>query len=242
MNTIYESGVVTVIHGDARDVMPTLGRESVDCIVTDPPYGEAWRSNTRAERFDAIAGDATEEEATDLLAAVTPEMVRVLRRTRHIYTFGLGLTHDLLPEKAQSQLVWDKERIGSGDLSKAWGPSHEPIYFHARASDRANAKTAGGLTARLRRGSVLRVPRLNAKQVYRHPTEKPVELLRQLVESSTTMGEWVLDPFAGSGSTGVAAVLEGRRALLVEVDQGYAEVAAERAAEAESCMASVVGL
>lgn len=233
MEPLYESDHATVIHGDARDVLPTLGRESVDCVVTDPPYGQAYQSNQRGERHRALAGDGSPEEARALLDAVTPDLVRVLRRTRHLWTFGLMPAHKLLPERAQTDVVWNKERMTGGDLTSAWGRSHEPIYLSVRAADATNARNgAGSLAARLRRGSVITVPRAHSSK--RHPTEKPVELVRQLVESSTTVGEVVLDPFAGSGSTGVAAVLEGRRCLLVEMDREYAEIAADRIKGAEA--------
>lgn len=238
---VYQSDRVTVLCDDARIALDGLASESADCVVTDPPYGVAWRSNTRGERFASITGDESVEDATDLLSEVTPELVRVTRRTRHLYTFGLPLTHPLLPVKAD--LVWDKGRNGSGDLSQVWGPSHEALFFHVRAADKTNAQRgAGSLAARLRRGSVLRVKRLSATQVKRHPTEKPVELLSQLIESSTQRGELVLDPFAGVGSTAVAAILTGRRALVIELDPGYAAIAAERCAAAEAVMDKVAGL
>lgn len=233
---VYESEAVTIWAGDAREVLPTLGAESVDLVATDPPYGMEWQSNTRKEAFAPIQGDDGGAEA--LLAAVAPELVRVTRRTRHIYTFGLPVVHPLLQAKAE--LVWDKERLGSGDLTSAWAPSHERIYFHVRAQDKCNAERGGKLAARLRRGSVIRLRRLSAMQVKRHPTEKPVELMRQLVESSSAFGETVLDPFAGVGSTLVAAVLEGRRAIGIELEPHYALIAKDRVVTAEQAMSAAV--
>jgi len=88
---------------------------------------------------------------------------------------------------------------------------------------------------RLRKGSVLRFGPPTGRTV-RHPSEKPVPLLRELIESSTRQGEVVLDPFAGSGSTGVAAVLSGRRAILVESHYEYALLARDRVLRAEQAM------
>lgn len=236
MKPYYESEQATIWCADARLVLPTLKAESVDLVVTDPPYGVEWQSSWRNEGFGRIDGDGT--EAVALVAAVSSEIVRLIRPRRHVYTFGLAIVDPMLP--ATAELVWDKERIGMGNLSQVWGPSHEPIYFHVRASDRKDGERGrGNLAARLRRGSVLRVPRLNAVQVKRHPTEKPVALLRQLVESSSAFGEAVLDPFAGVGSTLVAAILEGRRALGVEIEEKYARIAVERVIEAERVSAEM---
>lgn len=223
MTAFYERDGVSIYLGDCREILPTLARESHDLIVTDPPYGVGWQSNARSESFAPIAGD---DGSLDVPAALSLAGL-ALRRSRHAYVFG---RFDLaFPLVAKADLVWDKELMGSGDLTSAWGPSHEPIMFAYRVADRAAANMRGGaVPARLRHGTVIRCKRPNATGVRRHPTEKPVALLRQLVESSSHVGESVLDPFLGSGSTLVAAVLEGRVGLGIELDEGYAETAAKR--------------
>lgn len=108
------------------------------------------------------------------------------------------------------------------------------VSFGIRVTSKAErAKGAGNLAARLRAGSVLRHARPSGPRVTRHPTEKPVPLMAELIESSSRRGETVLDPFAGSGSTLVAAVLTGRRAIGCELDPRYVDVACRRIAEAE---------
>jgi site-specific DNA-methyltransferase (adenine-specific) len=72
----------------------------------------------------------------------------------------------------------------------------------------------------------------------RHPSEKPVGLLGEMIESSSRRGELVLDPFAGVGSTGVAAVLAGRRSYQVEIDERYVQIAVDRMVSAERLAAS----
>ena len=76
----------------------------------------------------------------------------------------------------------------------------------------------------------------------RHPTEKPVALMRLLIESSSLPGEIVLDPFAGVGSALVAAVVTGRRAIGIEIDKRYAEIAAERLRDAEAIAREIARL
>ena len=227
MGAYYKDENATLYLGDARDVLPAFGDESIDLFVSDPPYGVRQRANTRQKRFDLIEGDNSPEAAKQLLADVTPDIVRVVRRSRHLYTFGLALEHELVP--TATELIWDKGRVGSGNMTSPWGPQHEHLFFQVRAPDRHNAqKGTGKLAAKLRKGSVLRVKRLSAMQVRRHPTEKPVELIQELIESSSNLGERVLDPFAGSGSTLVAAVIEGRKAIGIELEEKYAEIAAQR--------------
>lgn len=219
----WSDGDATVFVGDCREILPQLPRDSVDLIVTDPPYGQAWRSGFRKTRLDEIAGD---DGTLDVAECITLAC-RVLRHQRHLYVFGPA---DLssCPLGATAELRWDKQVVGPGDLTLPWGPSHEPITFGVyipRPSNRAAGR--GGLAARLRRGSVLRVPRAHAGQLEdskgQHSTPKPVYLLRQLIESSSCLGETVLDPFAGHGPTLVAARLEGRKAIGIELDERHAE-------------------
>lgn len=225
MTPYYDDGQCVIYHGDCREVLPTL-TETVDLLLTDPPYGENWQSNFRDRPFDAIQGD---DGSLDVCEAISLACKR-LRRHRHVYVFGRpDLSGAPLTEAVE--LIWDKEMLGLGDLSLPWGTSHEPITFATYEYSTANrARGKGRLAARLRQGSVLRVPRPNAAAVRHHPTEKPVYLLRQLIESSSLIGETVLDPFIGVGSTAVAARLEGRRCIGIEIDERYCEVAAKRLA------------
>lgn len=215
--------------GDALDILPTLPRGSVELIATDPPYGVEWRSNHRREAFPLIAGD----HSTDVARAVLAEALPVLRNRRHLYVFGPEAIVDGLPIGAASELVWDRMTKGSGNLMSPWGPSHDRLTFATYVNDgkRARETSGGRLSARLRRGSIIAARRPHGGGAD-HPTRKPVALMRQLVESSTLPGETVLDPCAGTGATGVAAVLAGRSAVLIELDPGFAERAAGRLAEA----------
>lgn len=217
-------GRLVIYHGRAEDVLPALARDSADLIVTDPPYGVEWRSNRRRQRFEALAGDTDTDAAMAGLAAALP----LLRRGRHLYIFG---RFDLrgLPLSEPVELIWDKEHRSGGDLASPWGSQHEYIQFAVYNRSRSNrADGAGRLAARLRQGSVLRCPRPNGSAVTRHPTEKPVRLLRQLIESSSLIDETILDPFMGSGSTGEACKREGRRFIGIEIEERYCEIAAGR--------------
>lgn len=229
MQPYYQDADCTLFHGDCRDVLPRLERGSVDLILTDPPYGVHWNGTSMRTRmqFGPIANDDGTLPLTDILRAA----LNTLRRGRHIYCFGLRDYMDL-PIGGQTELIWDKGILGPGDLTRPWGPSHEPIAFGVHQPSRANREaSAGQLSARLRRGSVLRSQRANGCAVTTHPTEKPVDILRQMIESSTVWGECVLDPFAGSGSTLVAAKLEGRKSIGIEVEEKYCAVAVRRLAQ-----------
>ncbi|MFD5838212.1 DNA-methyltransferase [Streptomyces collinus] len=229
----YQSDRVTLYRGDAAALVGTL--PSVDLLATDPPYGVKFISRRNAHtatRFGPLLGDDGALDAPALLGALTRAH---LRNRRHAYVFGYR--PDQLADPMQlgstAELIWDKGAPGRGNFEMPWGPAHELITFGARSQSAAGRANGDGKTvARLRAGSVLRYPRPSSS-TGRHPTEKPVSLMAELIESSSRRGETVLDPFAGSGSTLVAAVLTGRRAIGCELDTRYVEVAVSRLSKAE---------
>lgn len=216
----FQKHGVTLYHADCRDI-------SVECdlIVTDPPYGQEFVSGRSGGKWGMLFGD-DEPETVELALA---HALKGLRRGRHVYVFSGRLDLSSLPLCGITELIWDKAVIGMGDLSLPWGPQHEKIVFATYEISKANRdKGYGNLSARLRKGSVLRSLRAQSGGVKHHPTEKPVDVLRQLIESSSVMGEVVYDPFAGSASTLIAAALEGRLAIGCEIDERYCEAAAKR--------------
>lgn len=220
MQKYYDKNGVTLYFGDCREIdVPH------DLLVTDPPYWQQFESGKACGRWGAITGD-------DDIGGVHARLAHVLkslRRGRHAYIFGNRLDLTKLPLCGLAEIIWDKGVIGMGDLTSPWGPQHENITFAVYELSKANReKGYGNLAARLRKGSVLRSMRPHSGRVQHHPTEKPVDILRQLIESSSVMGETVCDPFAGSGSTLIAAALEGRLAVGCEIEERYCEAAAKR--------------
>lgn len=230
---VYETDLVSVWHGDARDVLAKMPRESVDLILTDPPYGVEWQSNLRGQPFEQLMGDGAGEADRAVITEIIEGCVRVVGQDRHLYVFG---PTDVLEGQKVSEvveLIWDKGVIGSGDVTSVWGPRHERISFTVSKCRHAGKAGKSVLPTRMRKGSVLQFMRPTGRKV-RHPSEKPaVGLLTELIESSSRRGETVLDVFAGTGGTGVAAILTGRRAILVEKDAQWIPVIVDRVKAAE---------
>lgn len=228
---LYESERATVVLGDATGPDVINAAPTADLLATDPPYGVRWQSGCRAEKYPELAGD----DGTLDVPAVLGAWTRRLKTNRHAYVFGYR--PDQLAESMKlggtTELVWDKTSVGLGDLTLPWGPSREPITFGVyNNSAKARQEGGGRLAARMRQGSVLSITRRSGVNS-RHPTEKPVRLMAQIVESSSLRGELVIDPFSGGGSTLVAAILTGRRAYGVELDARYANVTVDRVRKAE---------
>ena len=218
---------VTLIHGDCLLLMRNLPPGSVDCILTDPPYGIDYRSKPRAYRDDwklRIANDRAP------FIWWLFEAFRVLRDGGCLACFCRWDVEEVFRSAirtagfaVKSQVIWDKGVHGQGDTRAAFGPRHENLVFAVKG----RFAFPGG-----RPPSVLRVNRVGGRSLV-HPAEKPVELLALLIRHLTREGDLVLDPFLGSGATAVAALRLGRRGLGMELDAGDLETAARRVASTE---------
>ncbi len=208
----YADGRATLYHGDCRDILPRLA--PVDLVLADPPYGVTYVSNHNVGRGTQPITNDGARLSLALQRAVIP-----LLKARHVLWFTrwdawpdvwmeLGMWFPL-----RGLLIWDKNDPGMGDLNH-WGPSYELI------ASAGTGKTIGG-----RDQSVLRYPKVPSAN-RNHPTEKPPSLLEYLIGKLGAVT--VLDPFAGSGSTLVAAKNLGRRAIGIEIDERYCEIAARR--------------
>lgn len=200
----YEDDLVRLYHGDCRTIPEWL---TADVLVTDPPYGIAYQSNwTKGPKNKPIEGDNDPGVRDDVLArwGARPAIV-------------FGRWDAPRPAATRARLIWDKgDSPGMGDLKMPWGRSDEEVYVLGQGFQGA------------RSGSVLRskVQSVADKSRPLHPTPKPVSLMELLIAKCPP--GVVADPFAGSGSTLVAAKLQGRRAIGVELEERYCAMAAER--------------
>ncbi len=212
---MYEDESVQVYHGNCRKLTDIRA----DCIVTDPPYGVDRQSNARVDAMDKIQGDGKEFD----IARYLQVCLKALRRHRHMYVFGFSKTQLAdLPLSGFAELIWDKQLQSLGNLNLPWSASHEKITFCVYVDSAYDRKVGmWKLSARLRQQSVIACKRVNGVGVKNHPTAKPVPLLQQLLESSTVRGETVYDPFMGAGSTLLAAILCGRKAVGIDVDRKH---------------------
>lgn len=220
--------------GRAEDVLPDLGA-IYTLLLTDPPYGKGFVSGYVSRPIEGDTAAAREEVYHVLSVACS----RFARACQHLYVFGEWDLTQVRSVFKQATLIWDKGQPGMGDLDESWGGSYEPVQF-AVGHKTSRSRSEGPL--RKRRGTVLRHVPVTGTRASRHPTEKPVPLLRELTEMSSTYGDFVLDPYAGSGSTGVAALLEGRQFTGIEVNPRYFALSVARLRAAEAALAACQGL
>lgn len=208
-------------HLDCLEGMQKLPTESVDLIITDPPYGMSFVSNYRKEKYSAIKND----DDLSWLPSFIEKSYRVLKRDSNIYVFCSK--HHIAEfirriEKVftiKNILVWVKNNTSMGDLKGSYADKTEFIIFACKGKS-----TLRGFRA----NNVLEFDRTGNKH---HPTEKNVEMIKLFIEKSSDKNSVVLDPFMGSGTTAVACQQTGRRFVGFEISKEYVEVAEKRLAQ-----------
>lgn len=193
-------GNATLYLGDAREVVPGL---QFDSVCSDPPYGMAFQSNYREIQHRAIANDHNEELLLWACGLTPPHSSYLFCRWDNLATVP----------KPKSCVTWVKNNWSMGDLEHEHARQTEIALFYPGPE---HCFPKGRPT------DVIKAPRTGNDH---HPTEKPVQLMMALLE--WTRGT-VLDPFMGSGSTGVAAARLSRPFIGVEIDPTYFEIACKR--------------
>lgn len=205
------------------DGMREMADESVDLIVTDPPYLMNYVSAWRKHSFGKIKGDKSDFQ---LISDFFTESARLLKDGGGIYSFCSWQSVDFFKQefekhfKLKNILVWNKNNHGSGDLAGSYAPKHEFILFGAKGRHLLNKRIA----------DVVNCQRVDVNKMV-HPTEKPVPLLEIFIQNSSKVGDIILDPFSGCGSTGIACANLQRDFIGFELDENYAKIGNKRIKE-----------
>lgn len=241
MKPYYESDTAVIYHGDCRDVLRDLPSATIDVIWTDPPYGHANADGDllsrraeavkdgRATKLTPIANDH-QDDMRAVVDVMLTEASRLLKPDASACcvccggggptpTFAwLALRMDQNGLDFFHSVIWDKKNPGMGWRFRR---QHEMIMVSHRSG--------GTLRWNEERGAA--IPNILSYYPPRerlHPNEKPLELIAAFLSSVSKPGDTVLDPFMGSGSTLVAALACGRKAIGIELSEEYCELAATR--------------
>lgn len=214
MTQPVQIGRATLYLGDCREILPTLGK--VDAVVTDPPYGigvdtsmaasSGFKGGTMLARKGTYEATGWDDEV------IEPSlMASVMAAARHLVIFG-GNYYALPPTPCW--LVWDKETNGGfADCELAWTnlpKAVRRIRYMWNGMLRANNEPRGD-----------------------HPTQKPVGVMSWAISHLPDTAQTILDPFMGSGTTGVAAVQMQRDFIGIEREPKYFDIAARRIEDAQ---------
>lgn len=247
MKPYFHNASVTLYHGDCFDIMPTFAPGAFAAAITDPPYGHNNNNNDLISRRELALGERKRAdgapstrpiandgaEATDNFERFCKEAARL----RCCCCGGGGGGGGPDPQFARwslildryftfaQQVVWDKGPIGMG-----W--HYRRSYETILVGYRKGLKKAPWYSTSHTIENIIRPGdygiKKNIPQKNDHPTPKPVELFAHFIRLHTPEGATILDPFAGAGTAGVAAMRTGRKAVLIELEEKWCEMAAKR--------------
>ena len=204
--------------------MKSIKDNSIDLIVTDPPYGINFTKGYKSGSKELVHGD----DGFSVMVFVDElmrEFNRVLKPNSAVYIFT---RFDVYPYwwlkmknhfDTKNQIIWFKGGGGMGDLKGNFSFNYESIIYATNGKHQIRGK---------RDGSVWQIGK--CKQEY-HETQKPVDLLRKIILHSSDKDMTVLDPFMGSGSTGIACIEEERKFIGIEMVKKNYEIAEARLAK-----------
>ena len=218
-----------LFNGDCLDIMKEIPNESIDLIVTDPPYLMDYQSNRRdkKDRFDKIKND---KNNYSLIQNYLLECYRIARNNTAIYCFCSWHNIDFFKGefekyfKLKNIIVWNKNNHGTGDLKGSYAPKHEFILFGHKGRTLLREK---------RIADVIDCSKVSSKKLT-HPTEKPQNLLEIFIKQSSDDGDIVFDGFMGTGSCGIAANNLNRKFIGIELDKNYFDIAKDRIKKADN--------
>jgi site-specific DNA-methyltransferase (adenine-specific) len=199
MSRVERIGDATLYLGDCRNILPTLGK--VDAVVTDPPYGVGLDYNTT-------------DDTPEFVAAVAVPVVEECRRLAKRVVLTPGVRNLFVyPSPDHTGAIY----YPAGAGCNRWGfACWQPILYYGKDPYGGTGSRPDSFHA------------TDSAEKNGHPCPKPIGQMRRIVDRATLRGETVLDPFMGSGTTGVACAKLGRKFIGIEIDPGYFDIACRR--------------
>ena len=198
--------------------MKRIPDNSINMILTDPPYGMSFRSNHRKNKYENIKND----KDLSWLPVFAEECYRVSKDNSAHYIFCSFHHIDKFKQefekhfKVKNILTWVKNNTSMGDLKGDFAPKTEFILFLHKGRSLIRGKRDSNVLEYRRTGNKI------------HPTQKPLDLTEFLITKFSDPGDIVLDPFIGSGTTAVACINTDRNYIGFELDKTYYEQSLER--------------
>jgi len=210
-----------IILGDCLEKMKDIADNTIDLIVTDPPYLMDYKTGYRKNKRSMVEHDfkSTIDGDNDftLIEKFIEESYRLLKDNSAMYVFCNSLHVDYFKQSLEkhfdikNQIIWVKNNWTAGDLEASFGRQYEIIFLVNKGRKKINGK---------RLTDIWQFDRISGdKQI--HQNQKPIPLIRQCIEKHSNKGDLILDPFSGSGTTAIACIDTNRNYICIEKDKKY---------------------
>lgn len=217
--------------GDCLELMKDIPNESIDLIVTAPPYLIKYKTNRRKNKEHDFCSEILNDDNYDLISNYIKECFRILKNDTAMYMFCNCDRVDYFKQELEktgfnikNMIIWVKNNHTAGDLKAQFGKQYEIIFLVNKGRSLFNGK---------RITDVWNFDKVSGnKQV--HQNQKPLDLLEQCILKHSKENDIVFDGFMGSGSTGVACINTHRNFIGIELDENYFNIAKERIEKAKN--------
>ena len=208
-----------ILYSDCLEGLLQMDSDIVDLVLLDPPYFN-YKTGHRKDKADKLSQSIVQQPRDEQIEVIR-QCIRVLKPNRAFFVFtsweNIWWMSQPFLSLWRNMIIWDKGNWTAGDLKGSFGNQYEVILLGSKGKWEFKGK---------RESDIWRIPRVGTKRL--HPTEKPVELYLKIIENSTNVGDFVIDPYVGSGSSAEAAFRLGRNFLGYEIDKTFWERATKR--------------
>ena len=223
-----------IICADFFKQCKNISSDSVDLILTDPPYGINYRNGlSKKQKNIKIMNDGIDEIDWNIFFE---ECYRILKDRKTLYIFGrtdmfLRIAKFIIESQFRyvHDFIWFKGDMGYGNLN-VMGTTHEMIICFSKNSPEKSRIVNGK-----KRVPAYYKGKVSTKEYVGHPVQKPIELLKYIILNRTDENDIILDPFAGVGSVEIAAKQLNRKCISCEIEQKWVDIAIKRINETAKC-------
>ena len=213
-----------IYNGDCIEGMENMPSESVDLIVTDPPYLISYKTNYRKDKSHKFGKEIANDNDPYVIAEYIKECHRIMKDNTAMYMFCSFDKGDFFKQelekyfKVKNMIVWVKNNHTAGDLKAQFGKKYELVFLVNKGRALFNGK---------RLTDVWEFDRVVGNNQL-HQNQKPLELIEQCITKHSNVGDVVFDGFMGSGTTAIACINTNRNYIGFELDEEYYKVAEQR--------------
>ena len=202
-----------VINGDCLSGLKNMDTGIFDLVISDPPYME-YHTSHRKDKESKLSQPIIYQDQREQVLTIN-ECKRVLKMDRAFFLFTNWQNIWWMQQPNQTflrnMIIWDKGNWSAGDLTGSFGNQYEVILLGSKGNWKYRGKRESDIWSD--------IPRMGTNRV--HPTEKPIDLYKKIIENSTDEGDLILDPYGGSGSSCIAALELNRSIICYELDKDY---------------------
>ena len=244
-----------ILCGDCLSILPSLPRSAFDCCIADPPFnmsqkkglGWAFSSHiTMQESWDIFSKDEyfqfTLDWVTEILRVVKPNgNIFVFGSFHNIFTLG-SILQNIFDRRIITQIVWYKPNAQPNITCRMFTESTEFILWAVNNESKKaknwtfNYKTMKAMNNNKQMRNMWEIPltKPSERKHGKHPSQKPLQVVERLILAGTNEGDLILDPFSGTGTTGIVAEKQNRKWVMIEKEESYNQIAQKRLNELRS--------